>query len=71
MNKGHHVETDHQKIARLDRSDDVQAPKTVPLLVIKAIQRARQDKGWTQKDLGNKVNEKSTVINDYENGKGK
>ncbi|KAJ1678000.1 hypothetical protein EV182_004985, partial [Spiromyces aspiralis] len=28
-NTAHHVNTDHQRIARLDRENDVRAPKTV------------------------------------------
>lgn len=34
-----------------------------------AIQRARQEKGWKQKDLAQRINEKPTVINSYESGK--
>lgn len=30
---------------------------------------ARQAKSWTQKDLGQRVNEKPQVINDYEGGR--
>lgn len=37
--------------------------------VSKAIQKARQDKGMTQKDLATKINEKPTVVNEYEAGK--
>lgn len=34
----------------------------------KAIQQARIEKNWTQKDLAQRVNEKPSVINEYENG---
>ena len=33
------------------------------------IQKARQQKGWTQKELAQRINEKSTVVNEYESGK--
>ncbi|ORX69270.1 multi protein bridging factor 1 [Linderina pennispora] len=65
-NRGHHVDTDHRRIAALDRSDDVRPPSTVNLSVGKAIQQARQAKGWTQKDLATRINEKPTVVNEYE-----
>ncbi|KAI8322838.1 MBF1-domain-containing protein [Martensiomyces pterosporus] len=68
-NRGHHVDTDHRRIAALDRSDDVKAPTTVNLSVGKAIMQARQAKGWTQKDLGVRINEKNTVINEYESSR--
>ena len=35
----------------------------------KAIQTARQEKELSQKDLAQKVNEKPSVIQDYESGK--
>ena len=35
-----------------------------------AIQQARQAKGMTQKELANKINEKQTVVADYEAGRG-
>ncbi|KAJ1960118.1 multiprotein-bridging factor 1 [Dipsacomyces acuminosporus] len=68
-NRGHHVDTDHRRIAALDRSDDVQAPSTVNLSVGKAIMQARQAKGWTQKDLAVRINEKNTVVNEYESSR--
>ncbi|KAJ1916057.1 multiprotein-bridging factor 1 [Mycoemilia scoparia] len=68
-NTSHHVNTDHQRIAKLDRENDIAAPKKVSLTTSKAIQQARQDKGMTQKDLAQKINEKPSVINEYEAGK--
>lgn len=41
----------------------------VPLNFRKALQAARQEKKWTQKDLAQQINEKPTIINDYESGK--
>ena len=35
----------------------------------KSIQQARLAKGFTQKDLAVKINEKQNMINDYESGK--
>eukprot|EP00727_Mastigamoeba_balamuthi_P001389 m51a1_g11247 putative multiprotein bridging factor 1 (139) ;mRNA; r:30592-31308 len=34
------------------------------------IQQGRQGKGWTQKQLAQAINEKPTVVNDYEAGRG-
>lgn len=34
------------------------------------ISKARQAKGWTQKELAQKINEKPTVVADYEAGRG-
>jgi putative transcription factor len=34
-----------------------------------SIQKARTDKKWTRKDLAIKINEKESVITDYETGK--
>jgi len=35
----------------------------------KAIMQARTAKGWKQKDLAHRINEKATVVNLYESGK--
>lgn len=37
--------------------------------VAKTIQRARQEKQLTQKDLAVKINEKPQIVQDYEQGK--
>ncbi|KAG7699147.1 hypothetical protein KL930_002066 [Ogataea haglerorum] len=58
-----------QRLTKIDRTDDIVAPKKLDLTVGKAIQQARQDKKMTQKDLATKVNEKQNVINDYEAGR--
>lgn len=44
-------------------------PSKVPPTVGKAIGQTRQAKGMTQKDLAVKINEKPSVIQDYESGK--
>jgi putative transcription factor len=41
----------------------------VELSLQRKIQQARQDKGWTQKDLAQRINEKAQVVNDYESGR--
>jgi len=66
-NKAHG--TDHQRIAKLDREDDVAPPPKVSPSVGKIIGQSRQAKGMTQKDLAVKINEKPSVIQDYESGK--
>ncbi|KAK6462811.1 multi protein bridging factor 1-domain-containing protein [Scheffersomyces coipomensis] len=58
-----------QRLTKLDDIDDVVAVKKVDASVGKAIQQARQEKKFTQKDLATKVNEKPNVINDYEAGR--
>ncbi|KIO04119.1 hypothetical protein M404DRAFT_15614 [Pisolithus tinctorius Marx 270] len=67
-NKGH-TGPDHQRIAKLDRENEVAPPPKVNPTVGKAIQTARMEKSMTQKDLAQKTNEKPSVIQDYESGK--
>ncbi|KAF8556907.1 ylMBF1 [Imleria badia] len=64
-----HSGPDHQRIAKLDRENEVAPPPKVLPSVGKAIQTARADKELTQKDLAQKINEKPSVIQDYEAGK--
>jgi len=64
-----HQGTDHQKIAKLDRENEVAPPPKVPASVGKAIQQARMEKGLSQKDCAQKINEKPSVLQDYESGK--
>lgn len=59
-----------QHLTKVDRSDEIIVPKKVEATVGKAIQKARQDLKLTQKDLATKINEKPTIVNDYESGKG-
>ncbi|KAF9438715.1 multiprotein-bridging factor 1 [Entomortierella beljakovae] len=64
-----HVGEDFRRIAKLAETDEIIAPKAVSMDVGKAIAQARIALKLTQKELGVKVNEKQTVINDYEAGR--
>ncbi|AET37696.1 multiprotein-bridging factor 1 Ecym_1470 [Eremothecium cymbalariae DBVPG len=55
-----------QRLTMVDRETDIVKPKKLDSSVGKAISKARSDKGLSQKDLAVKINEKLTVINDYE-----
>ncbi|KAK9313337.1 multi protein bridging factor 1-domain-containing protein [Lipomyces starkeyi] len=61
--------TEGQRLAKIDRENEVAPPPKIDLSVGKAISKARAEKGLTQKDLAVKVNEKSNIINDYEMGR--
>ena len=50
-------------------SDDLSSPDTISATTSQAIMKARQNKGWTQADLAKQINEKQTVVTDYENGR--
>ncbi|KAF8606530.1 MBF1-domain-containing protein [Ceratobasidium sp. AG-I] len=67
-NKGH-VGPDHQKIAKLDRDNDVAPPTKIAPSVGKAMQTARMELKLSQKDVAAKINEKQSVLQDYEAGK--
>lgn len=54
--------------AKLDRETEELHHDTVSLDVGRIIQKGRQEKGWTQKELATKINEKPQVINEYERG---
>ncbi|KAJ3098826.1 hypothetical protein HDU96_010929 [Phlyctochytrium bullatum] len=60
---------DAGKAAKLDNETENFKVERVSLSVGKAIQQARQAKQLTQKDLATKINEKQTVVNEYESGK--
>lgn len=55
--------------AKLDRETEELHHDHIGLDVSKLIQQARQAKGWTQKELATKINEKQQVINEYESAK--
>ncbi|CDK24910.1 unnamed protein product [Kuraishia capsulata CBS 1993] len=58
-----------QRLAKLDRSDEIEAPKKVDQSVGKTISKVRLEKQMTQKDLAVKINEKPNIVNDYEAGR--
>lgn len=58
-----------QRLAKIDRDDNVAPPPKISPDVGKAIQQGRQAKGLTQKELATAVNEKPSVVNDYEAGR--
>jgi putative transcription factor len=60
---------DHQRIAKLDRENDVAPPAKVAPSVGKAMAQARQGLKMSQKDLAAKTNEPTSVVNDYEAGR--
>ncbi|PFH49095.1 hypothetical protein AMATHDRAFT_76379 [Amanita thiersii Skay4041] len=64
-----HQGTDHQRIAKLDREDEVAPPPKVSPSVGRAIQTGRMELKLSQKDLAQKINEKPSVLQDYESGK--
>lgn len=55
--------------AKLDAETEELKHKTVDLSVGKAIQKGRQQKEMTQKELATKINEKPQVVIEYEQGK--
>lgn len=43
--------------------------RAIPVEFKVALQQARTAKGWTQKDLAQRINEKQSVVNEYETGR--
>lgn len=66
---GNRQHSSNKNTAKLDRETEELHHETVGLDVSKLIQQGRQAKGWTQKELATKINEKQQVINEYEAGK--
>lgn len=64
-----HQGTDHQRIAKLDRENEVAPPAKIAPSVGRAMQTARLELKLSQKDVAQKVNEKPSVIQDYESSK--
>jgi putative transcription factor len=60
---------DGQRIAKVDRENDVVAIDKVSPTVAKAIQKQRLELKMTQKDLSVKINEKPTIVAEYESAK--
>jgi len=65
--------TEGQRAAKIDRDTGENGfhINTVSNDLAKVIQKARQEKGWTQKELATKICEKPQVVNEYESGKAK
>jgi len=68
QNKAHQA-THHQRIVKLDRENEVAPPPKILPSVGKAIGTARLDLKLSQKDVAQKINEKPSVLQDYESGK--
>jgi len=64
-----HQGTDHQRIAKLDRENEVAPPPKIAPSVGRAIQDGRMALKLSQKDVAQKINEKPSVLQDYESGK--
>jgi len=64
-----HQGTDHQRIAKLDRENEVAPPAKIPASVGRVMQQARQDLELSQKDVAQKINEKPSILQDYESGR--
>jgi len=58
-----------QNAAKIEEESEVFVTKRVGSEFKSALQKARQAKNLTQSDLAKLINEKSTVINEYESGK--
>ena len=59
-------DSEGQRLTKVDRETDIVKPKKLDSEVGKIISRVRTDKKLSQKDLATRINEKPTVINDYE-----
>jgi len=55
--------------AKLDQETEDLHHDVVGIEVGRLIQQGRNAKGWTQKDLATKANEKQQIVNEYEAGK--
>jgi len=64
-----HQGTDHQRIAKLDRENEVAPPPKIAPSVGRVIQVARLALKLSQKEVAQKINEKPSVIQDYESSK--
>jgi len=60
---------DARKMGKLENETEDFHVEKVNTSVSKAIQLGRQQKSMTQKDLAAKIQEKPTVVNDYESGR--
>ncbi|CCJ28298.1 unnamed protein product [Pneumocystis jirovecii] len=67
-NKAHKT-TEGQKMAKIDRENDIIPLKTTGRDIGMIISKVRQEKNIKQSELAQKINEKVSVINEYETGK--
>jgi len=70
-NKQHGGNVNVKRIEEL--SEDPDAPlhqEKISLSIARTIQQARNENGWTQRELATKINEKASVITDLESGRG-
>lgn len=58
-----------QRLTKIDRDTDIVKLQKLDPAVGRAISQSRTEKKLSQKDLATKINEKPTVINDYEAGR--
>jgi putative transcription factor len=68
-NQGNKHTPSIQNAAKIEAESEVFHTKRVGNSFKTELQRARQAKGLTQADLAKLINEKGTVINEYESGK--
>ncbi len=61
--------TEGQKMAKLDRENEIAPPPKLDKEIGKTIAKFRLEKGMNQKDFAAKINEKANVVNDYEQGR--
>ncbi|CAJ0586482.1 unnamed protein product, partial [Mesorhabditis spiculigera] len=61
--------TSNKNTLHLDEETEELHHDRVSLNLGKVMQQARATKGWTQKDLSTRINEKPQVVAEYENGK--
>lgn len=60
---------DASKVAKIDRETEDFHIEKVDVSISHAISKARQVLKLSQKDFATKINEKPSVVNDYESGK--
>jgi ribosome-binding protein aMBF1 (putative translation factor) len=60
----------HKQFTKLDNNDeDIEAPKYLSYEFRQQLQKARCSKKMSQKDLANRINEQTSIVSGYENGK--
>jgi len=66
-NSGKNEQRPKDDVRKYD-GDDIPKIKKVSTSLKTNLMNARQSKGWTQKELAQRINEKPTVISQYESG---